>query len=102
MTHREKIKYYSRKPVGIASIISLLGASGFGGYKAARNFVVEPVVNKVNDVIVNMKAGAVRENIIIEQNDRLIAYEELKLKLNFRPDDIKAAKNEMIADEFWD
>ena len=81
------------------TLITLVGM--FIGYEKVGSPVVDTLSNSVNDILVSMKAGEVRENIIIGQNEKLLDYEELKLRLQYRAEDIKAVKLEIKLEEGW-
>ena len=72
------------------------------GYDKVGSPVIDTLGTSVNDILVNMKAGEVRENIIIKQNKILIDYEELKIRLQYRAEDVKAVKKEMLIERQWD
>jgi len=75
--------------------ITKKGGGSFGGYTALRDFVIGPI-------LVDMKAGEVRENIIIKNQERLLNYQEIKLRLEYRPEDIKAVKKEILLEKEWE
>jgi len=82
------------------TVITLIGM--FIGYDKVGAPAMDVLSTSVNDILVSMKSGEVRENIIIKQNERLLDYQELRTRLEFRADDIQAVKTEMAIEKEWD
>lgn len=99
---KDSIMKTAKSPVGIASILAVLGGGSFGSYTAVRNFIIEPLVTKVNDVIVGMKASEVRENLMIKNQMDILNYYELWTRLHFRKEDVTTVKKEMITEREWE
>jgi len=92
---KSKIINSAKTPAGIVGILAVLGGGSFGSYTAVRDFIIGPI-------LVNMKAGEVRENIMIMNQKKILDYAEMWTRLNYRADDIKAVKLEMKITREWD
>ena len=96
MTKSSSVIKTAKHPVSVGAIaLALLGGGTAGGYKVITENLFAPI-------LVKQTATNAKLDQLYDQQEELIHYMKLFVKLNFREEDVKAAKKEIAAEEYWD